>query len=155
MREIKIGNRNYKLEYTIEAALYKDCAETVINFMSNVANAENKNEIKEVLSATIDVPNTCMTCFYAGLLENHGEEVTSLGDAKQLIKVWFKENQDNEKGNFYGLFMELLEIMGEDGFFKQLGLTQLMNKAEEAEEATENAKIPQDHKKKTTKVSKK
>lgn len=152
MREIKIGNKNYKLEYTIEAALYKDCAETVINFMSNVANAENKNEIKEVLSATIDVPNTCMTCFYAGLLENHGEEVTSLGDAKQLIKVWFKENQDNEKGNFYGLFMELLEIMGEDGFFKQLGLTQLVN---EAEEATENAKIPQDHKKKQTKVSKK
>lgn len=152
MREIKIGNKNYKLEYTIEAALYKDCAETVINFMSNVANAENKNEIKEVLSATIDVPNTCMTCFYAGLLENHGEEVTSLSDAKQLIKVWFKENQDNEKGNFYGLFMELLEIMGEDGFFKQLGLTQLVN---EAEEATENAKIPQDHKKKTTKVSKK
>lgn len=152
MREIKIGNKNYKLEYTIEAALYKDCAETVINFMSNVANAENKNEIKEVLSATIDVPNTCMTCFYAGLLENHGEEVTSLVDAKQLIKVWFKENQDNEKGNFYGLFMELLEIMGEDGFFKQLGLTQLVN---EAEEATENAKIPQDHKKKQTKVSKK
>lgn len=152
MREIKIGNKNYKLEYTIEAALYKDCAETVINFMSNVANAENKNEIKEVLSATIDVPNTCMTCFYAGLLENHGEEVTSLSDAKQLIKVWFKENQDNEKGNFYGLFMELLEIMGEDGFFKQLGLTQLVN---EAEEATENAKIPQDHKKKQAKVSKK
>jgi len=152
MREIKIGNKNYKLEYTIEAALYKDCAETVINFMSNVANAENKNEIKEVLSATIDVPNTCMTCFYAGLLENHGEEITSLSDAKQLIKVWFKENQDNEKGNFYGLFMELLEIMGEDGFFKQLGLTQLVN---EAEEATENAKIPQDHKKKQTKVSKK
>lgn len=152
MREIKIGNKNYKLEYTIEASLYKDCAETVINFMSNVANAENKNEIKEVLSATIDVPNTCMTCFYAGLLENHGEEITSLGDAKQLIKVWFKENQDNEKGNFYGLFMELLEIMGEDGFFKQLGLTQLVN---EAEEAAENAKIPQDHKKKTTKVSKK
>lgn len=152
MREIKIGNKNYKLEYTIEAALYKDCAETVINFMSNVANAENKNEIKEVLSATIDVPNTCMTCFYAGLLENHGEEITSLSDAKQLIKVWFKENQDNEKGNFYGLFMNLLEIMGEDGFFKQLGLTQLVN---EAEEATENAKIPQDHKKKQTKVSKK
>ena len=152
MREIKIGNKNYKLEYTIEAALYKDCAETVINFMSNVANAENKNEIKEVLSATIDVPNTCMTCFYAGLLENHGEEITSLSDAKQLIKAWFKENQDNEKGNFYGLFMELLEIMGEDGFFKQLGLTQLVN---EAEEATENAKIPQDHKKKQTKVSKK
>lgn len=152
MREIKIGNKNYKLEYTIEASLYKDCAETVINFMSNVANAENKNEIKEVLSATIDVPNTCMTCFYAGLLENHGEEITSLGDAKQLIKVWFKENQDNEKGNFYGLFMDLLEIMGEDGFFKQLGLTQLVN---EAEEATENAKIPQDHKKKQTKVSKK
>lgn len=152
MREIKIGNKKYKLEYTIEAALYKDCAETVINFMSNVANAENKNEIKEVLSATIDVPNTCMTCFYAGLLENHGEEITSLSDAKQLIKVWFKENQDNEKGNFYGLFMDLLEIMGEDGFFKQLGLTQLVN---EAEEATENAKIPQDHKKKQTKVSKK
>lgn len=152
MREIKIGNKNYKLEYTIEAALYKDCAETVINFMSNVANAENKNEIKEVLSATIDVPNTCMTCFYAGLLENHGEEITSLSDAKQLIKAWFKENQDNEKGNFYGLFMDLLEIMGEDGFFKQLGLTQLVN---EAEEATENAKIPQDHKKKQTKVSKK
>lgn len=149
MREIKIGNKNYKLEYTIEAALYKDCAETVINFMSNVANAENKNEIKEVLSATIDVPNTCMTCFYAGLLENHGEEITSLSDAKQLIKVWFKENQDNEKGNFYGLFMELLEIMGEDGFFKQLGLTQLVD------EVTENVKAPQDHKKKQTKVSKK
>ena len=45
--------------------------------------------------------------------------------------------------------MELLEIMGEDGFFKQLGLTQLVD------EVTENVKTPQDHKKKTTKVSKK
>lgn len=145
MRNIEIGGKSYKLEYTIEAGLYEDCAQSVIGFMTDIAEAETAEDIKKVLTATINVPKVCLTCFYAGLLENHEEEIKTIKDAKELLKVYFAENSDKETGNFHGLFMEILEVMGEDGFFKQLGLAQMF------ENTTEEMKKPQDHKKKATK----
>ena len=45
----------------------------------------------------------------------------------------------------------MIEAMAEDGFFKQIGLEQMMNEPAEKKEP----KKPQDHKKKATKASEK
>ena len=156
-RILEINGKEYKLEFTIEASLYKDCTEKVAGFMSNVASAEdeedkkkdNKSKIKELISTMSDIPQTTLTMFYAGLLEHHGEDgdqtVMSLHDAKKLIKQYFKEHENDETGNFYGVMQILLEQMAEDGFFKQIGLEQI------AEQTTQEVKTPQYHKRKLTK----
>lgn len=152
-RILEINGKEYKLEFTIEASLYKDCTEKVTGFMSNVASTEdgedNKGKIKDLISTMSDIPQTTLTMFYAGLMEHHGEDgdqtVMSLHDAKKLIKQYFKEHQEDETGNFYGVMQILLEQMGEDGFFKQIGLEQI------AEQTTKEVKTPQDHKRKLTK----
>ena len=152
-RILEINGKEYKLEFTIEASLYKDCTEKVTGFMSNVASAEdgedNKGKIKDLISTMSDIPQTTLTMFYAGLMEHHGEDgdqtVMSLHDAKKLIKQYFKEHKEDETGNFYGVMQILLEQMGEDGFFKQIGLEQI------AEQTTKEVKTPQDHKRKLTK----
>ena len=104
-RILEIGGKEYKLEFTIEASLYKDCTEKVTLFMSNVANAENKEDseknIKNLISTMTDIPQTTLIMFYAGLMEHHGEDgdktVMSLHDAKKLIKQYFKELRAKKK----------------------------------------------------------
>lgn len=147
---LNIGGKEYKLEFTIEASLYKDCTDKVTGFMADVSTLRDKEDIKEIISTMTDIPQTTLTMFYAGLMEHHGEDgdqtVMSLHDAKNLIKQYFKEHQDDETGNFYGIMQILLEQMGEDGFFKQIGLEQIAD-----QEAAKEVKTPQDHKKKSTK----
>lgn len=149
-RILTIGEKEYKLEFTIEASLYKDCTDKVIGFMADVESMKDKNNIKEAISTMTDIPQTALIMFYAGLMEYHGEDgdqtIMSLHDAKKLIKQYFKEHTDDETGNFYGIMQILLEQMGEDGFFKQIGLEQM------TEQTTEKTvKTPQDHKKKLEK----
>lgn len=144
---LTIGEKEYKLEFTIEASLYKDCTEKVTGFMADIATMEDKKNIRDAISAMTDIPQTTLTMFYAGLMEHHGEDgdqsVMSLKDAKKLIKQYFKEHEEDETGNFYGVMQILLEQMGEDGFFKQIGLEQM------AVQTTEKTvKTPQDYKKK-------
>jgi hypothetical protein len=145
MKTLTIGNKDYTLEYTIEASLYSECTEKVINLMNTIGNASDTNEIKDQISAMADIPQTALTVFYAGLLEHHGEEgdgtILSKNDAKKLIKVYLKEHKEDGTGNFYNLLTQMMEIMGDDDFFEQIGLGQ----AEEKE-----TKKPQDHKKKQT-----
>lgn len=147
---LTINGKEYKIEFTIEAALYKDCTDKVTGFMVDVSSVEDKKNIKEIISTMTDIPQTTLIMFYAGLMEHHGEDgdqtIMSLHDAKKLIKQYFKEHADDETGNFYGVMQILLEQMGEDGFFKQIGLEQM------AEQTTEKTvKTPQDRKKKLEK----
>lgn len=145
MLQLKIGNKEYKIEFTIEASLYNECTEKVTNFMMSIGEAENKNDLKGVISSMADIPQTALTLFYAGLLEHHGEEgdgtVLSKSDAKKLIKQYISEHSEDETGNFYGVMGLLIEQMGNDGFFELIGLGALMN-------PTKEPKKPQDHKKK-------
>lgn len=156
MRILEIGKKEYKIEFTIEASLYNECTEKVSDLMMNIAQAGEKEDIKKIISAMSDIPQTTLTMFYAGLLEHHGEDgdgsVITKKDAKKLIKQYFEEHQDDGTGNFYGVMEILVEQMGEDGFFKQIGLEQML---QQTEEKSKPMKQPQDHKKKATKVTEK
>jgi len=147
MLELKIGNKDYKIEFSIEASLYKDCTEQVTTLMSEMFNPDGNKSIKDVLDTMTNIPQTTLTMFYAGLLEHHGEDgdgtVLSISDAKKLIKEYIKEHKEEESGNFFGVMKMLIEQMGNDGFFKQIGLEQVAGDVQ-----TKAPKMPQDHKKK-------
>ena len=94
--------------------------------------------------------------FYAGLLENHGprgdRSVMELGKAIELIKTYFDEHKTDGKGNFYEVLVELMQVMGDDGFFEMIGLENVLNGISEAPKKA--PKTPQDHKKPTKKTTK-
>lgn len=151
MKIIKIGNKEYKFEFTIEASLYGECTEALTAFLTNVGTARGK--LKEVLKSISDIPQTALTLFYAGLLEHHGEDgdgtVTTKKDAKRLIKQYFEDKKDTDEADFYAIMALMIEVMEEDGFFKRTGLEKVL------EAGTKKApKEPQDHQK-TTKAMRK
>lgn len=150
MLELKIGAKTYKVEYSVEAALYGNCTEKVAEFFTNGATAKGKEAIKSFISTIANLPQLALEMFYAGLMEHHGENgdrtVLSIYDAKTLLAKMIKENKDKELGNFYGVVGVLMAQMGEDGFFDMIGLTQI---TENLPQTTKKApKTPQDHKKK-------
>ena len=136
--KLNIGEKEYTLEYTFEAVASEECIKKTLDLFSNLENEEM--EIGEKMSS---LPNTVITLFYCGLLENHSDEVLNRTFARALLKQYFKENKEDENATFYGVMMQIVEQMGIDGFFKQIGLTEESPKKE--------PKTPQDHKKKTTK----
>lgn len=150
MKVIKIGNKEYKFEFTIEASLYGECTEALTAFLTNVGSAGAN--LKEVLKSISDIPQTALTLFYAGLLEHHGEDgdgtVTTKKDAKRLIKQYFEDKKDTDEADFYAIMALMIEVMEEDGFFKRTGLERILTAGEKA------VKKPQDHKK-PTKVTQK
>lgn len=146
MKLIKIGDREYTFEFTIEASLYKECTEKITRFMTRFQGAEGENAIEKAISSISDLPSTAMTLFYAGLMENHSDEIKSEKDAKKLVKQYFVEHKEDGTGNFYEIMTLMLECMDDDGFFSQIGLTQLV---ENAQAESKPKKVPQDHKKST------
>ena len=144
---LKIGEKDYKLEYTFEAVLYEKCIEKIVDLFGSIAVAEvaeedkaNESVTKDALKQMVGFPRTVITLFYAGLLENNPVETEE--EAKTLLKQYFKENPDADAGNFYGMMSAILEQMEEDGFFKQIGLMDGPQKNQ--------PKSPQDHKLKAT-----
>lgn len=148
MKTISIDGKEYTLEFTIEAALYNECTEKVVNLMSSMNEAKDNESTKELITSMSDIPQTTLTMFYAGLLEHHGEDgdgtVLNKKDAKRLIKKYFEEHKEDETGNFYGVMEILIDVMDDDDFFNQIGLNQL------AGETEKHPKTPQDHKRKQT-----
>lgn len=136
MKEIIVNNKTYKLEFSIEASLCDECVEKVIDLIAGFGSAEN-NSINEFAKTLSNVPKQTLTIFYASLLENHGDEIKSVNDAKTILKGYIKENDSN----FYDVLTMLMECMSDDGFFKQIGLEQIASQT----------KIPQDHKRKMKK----
>lgn len=150
MKKLTINGKEYTLEYTIEASLNNDCVERTVGFMTNILQSTENEDLKGLISQMADIPQTTIVMFYAGLLENHSDEIQSLSDAKSLIKQLIKENKEDETlSNFYGIMQVLTECMGDDGFFKQIGLEQMMSTDNQTEKVK---KMPQDHKKKTKKT---
>lgn len=152
MKVINIDGKEYTVEFTIEASLYNECTEKVTGLMYSIGEAQDKEDIKKMITSMSDIPQTTLTMFYAGLMEHHGEDgdgsVKTKKDAKRLIKKYFEEHKEDETGNFYGVMEMLIGVMGDDGFFKQIGLEQAGNAQQ-----TKAVKTPQDHKKKQTKVT--
>lgn len=148
---LTIGGKDYRLEYTIEAALYKDGVDRLVDFLGGTFGAEGADAIAEKLSdeeakktvrveivknlksEVTNLPNTALILFYSGLLEYHGEEgdqsVMSISDAKHLAKQLFAEQPDDGIKDFADLLATCIDQMAADGFFKTTGLETLMQNA--------------------------
>lgn len=132
---ITIGGKEYKVEYTIEASLYKDFVEElsnyVLDFSSLVAKYDimgkgaktnedlykmSEDAVKSMfVSQTTQIPRLTMDGFYAGLMEhqNIGKD-----EAKELYKAYMKE-YNKTPAQVLG---EIMEKVQEDNFFQMIGL---------------------------------
>lgn len=137
---LTINGKDYQIEYTIEASLYGECAEAVMQFMQSLSEGQTEQDIKTMIKSMSDLPQTTLTMFYAGLLEHHGIEgdnsVPNKKAAKGLIKDYFNDHKEDGKDNFYDLMSVLIEQMANDGFFRQMGLEQLVQNQAQAEKVT-------------------
>lgn len=155
---ITIGGKDYKLEYSVEAALYADCVEAVNDLFVGISYAAAKDNMDAIVKHFSNIPSAGLTMFYAGLIEHHGPEgdqqVMDKHVAKKLLKQYLKEHETDDTGDFYGLITMLMEKMGEDNFFKMTGLESIMRKAgEDQEDEQKPVLVPQDHKTKSKKPS--
>jgi hypothetical protein len=162
MLNLKIGEKDYTLEYSFMAAEHKQTVQKMFAVLSceplvrkTSAVQEEENVKKEDIARAMlegtgemvaDMPHIVKTVFYSGLLENHD---VSQEDAYNLMKQYMKEN----KISFKKLFDDIKTCMEDDGFFDLSGLTEMMeemNKSVEAQTKKKTPKTPQDHKKKLT-----
>ena len=146
---LTIGGEDYKLEYTIEAALYSDCVAKLSKFLTNMGQAENEKDIEKLLDGVSNIPQTALTIFYAGLMEAHGThadgdgKVPDIQTAKRLLAQYAKEHTEDDRGNFYGILETCIEQKGEDDFFKLVGLDRIV--AAGQKKVKKAPKAPQDH----------
>ena len=153
-----IENKEYTIEFSIEATLYSECTEKVMDTMlsAGVAQAEVESDDLDAKEKTMtiadafiktvsDIPQKAITLFYAGLLEHHGTEcgdgtVKSKNDAKRLVAAYMRENEGT---TLYDIMSMMIEEMGKDHFFEKIGVDKVV------QQANKNIpKTPQDHKKK-------
>lgn len=155
MKILNINGEDYKLEYSFEAAEHKDTVQKMFNMLTGayvVKQGVTGEEEKEVLAGAMidgvsemvaDTPHVVKTAFYAGLLENNP---VSQEEAKLLMRAYMKEN----KISYKQLFDDIKECMEDDGFFDLSGLTDMIREMVPEEKPKKVAKMPQDHKKKST-----
>lgn len=149
MRRLTIGGKEYTFRFSIEASLYNECTEAMMNmFLSfgeaqgaaesavetvndNIASAKAQvmSALRKAFTSISNVPQTALTLFYAGLLEEHSDSVRSKNDAKKLLAQFISEVEDEKNKNFYYVVNLMLDIMGEDHFFDLTGLSKLLNEA--------------------------
>ena len=147
MKSIIVNEKEYKLEFTFEAAEYKELVQKMFNLLSGAYLIKGGNVVENVIDGAAemvaDIPHICITAFYAGLLENN--PVTA-EEAKSLMKIYMKDNNLS----YRSLFEELKQCMEDDGFFDLSGLTEMINEMNASAEKMKTPKAPQDHKKKQT-----
>ena len=107
----KVGDKEYTLEYTFEAAENQKCVDAMTDIfggamMTKIDDSKSEAlQIRDFLMTISDLPRMAMDMFYAGLLENHGEdgdgEIMSRLDAKRLYKKFCKENPDDVMESYY------------------------------------------------------
>ena len=141
MKTITICGKDYKFEYTIEASLYSECTETIMDTflglgkVQGLANTNDVNGFMEELKNTIaNVPIKALTLFHAGLLENHD---FSKEESKELLKAYIKESGKS----FSDVLGELMEIMTEDNFFDLIGLNQMFQTTKRGRKKKENTEV--------------
>ena len=140
MKTLKIGEKEYSLEFSFAAAEHKALVQNMFNVMSgayivkNGVSAETENGknatmamINGVSEMVADIPQICRVAFYAGLLEN---SPVKEDEAKELMKQYMREN----KMSFHRLFEELKQCMEDDGFFDLSGLTEMIQSMNSAAE---------------------
>lgn len=136
-KTITIGEKDYKLEYSIEASLYGDCVASVVSLLAGIGRAAEKDDIVKQIREISNVPQVAWTIFYAGLLEAHGTHPEGDGrvpdkeTAKVLMVQYIKEHHGEEGGDFYDVLTMCMNQMGEDGFFKLTGMDAVISQATE------------------------
>lgn len=162
MKILTIGGKDYKVEFSFEAAEYKECVDRVFKVISGsyiMKNGPSEDGEKVSMATAImdgtsdmvsDIPKIAVTTLYAGLLENNPVENEQA--ARALFKQFVKENPEDDRASFWGMYDFLRDCMEEDGFFKLTGMDKVIDKLNEAaeEQKSKSGKIPQDHKKKST-----
>lgn len=142
MKTLKIGDKEFVLEYSFAAAEHKECIDKVFKMMSGGyigkygLFGDNEPSKAEKAAALVDgtasmfaeLPDTVITAFYAGLMENNA--VMNKKEAKTLLRQYFKENPD--QASFMSMFNTIKECMEEDGFFKLTGLDEMMKRDQAA-----------------------
>lgn len=146
---LNIGGKDYKLEYTIEASLYEDCVETMMNLFGSIAVAsdpektmkglkgENRERAEKGIATalkkqTFGIPKIALTLFYAGLMEHHGTgrfgdgTVLSKEDAKRVVYQYFDEHKEDGEDTFADILSICINQMMEDDFFRRTGLEKLL-----------------------------
>lgn len=135
MRVLNINGKEYKLEYSFEAAEYKDVVQKMFNVLSgayyvlkNTADANDEISAKigvitGITEMVSDIPGIVKTAFYAGLLENHN---VSVDEAKTLMRSYLVEN----KMSYNKLFEEIKACMEDDGFFDLSGINEMIAQME-------------------------
>lgn len=157
MQLIKVGNKEYQLEFTFAAAEYRELVKKMFNVLSmsylyedmNATDLDNGMSKEMKVGALFngasemvaDIPHICYTAFYAGLLENNP---LTEDEAREVMKSYMREN----KLSFRTLFENLKKYMEDDGFFDLSGLTEMLQAMNGAEQKV--TKLPQDHKKSTS-----
>lgn len=146
MTTLIIGNKEYQIEFSFEAAEYKVCVDKMFKVLSGGYLAKNgltgEEGKAEVASALIDstgdmisdLPSLVRTVLYAGLLEHNPVENENV--AKDLFKQFVTENPEDERASYWGMFTFLKEQMEKDGFFKLTGLEQMIVQMNQAAEET-------------------
>lgn len=133
-KTITIGEKDYKLEYSIEASLYGDCVASVTSLVSEIGEAGKNGETYKVISELSNLPKVALTIFYAGLLEAHGSHPEGDGcvpdkqTAKKLAAQYMKENDIRD---WYEIYSICTKQMEEDGFFSLTGMETMINKGME------------------------
>ena len=152
MKKITIGGKEYTFKFSVAASLYNECTETILNgFVTGgkieayAKNNDMNETMKEVVSTFTNIPQKAITLFYAGLLEYHSNEVTSMQDAQALVGQYLAENRDENgdwKLSFYDVFSEMMQIMAEDNFFGLIGLDKMIEQAEPKKKSTKKKTSP-------------
>lgn len=154
---LKIGDKDYKLEYTIEASLYDEGIDTTLKFISAAGmpkeedlekyTPEQQAEIRKqvvdnIIKSMTNLPKTAMDLFYMGLLEHHGSgkyadhTIKSKDDVKDLIRVYFADHTDDGTGTFYDILSSVWSN-GRRRFFQTDGLEKMMSNAQKKDESSE------------------
>lgn len=146
---IEVSGESYEIEFTFEAAHYKKCVQKAWNYFSGASmikeasiseiyggeSADKMMTLNTIMNAMCDVPEMVITFLYAGLLENHGDEVKTERDARALYKQFTKEHPKDERAMEFGMLNALREQMENDGFFERIGLGMLNRSQEDGAEA--------------------
>lgn len=136
MIELTKGGRNWKLEYTFEAAHYQRCVEKAWDYFSGAmalreaAAAEGKSQAEQqmgvmngIINSMVAIPDLVLLFIYAGLIEHHGNEIKTEADARQ----WYKEYcLDYPETTDVEMLEKIRQCMEDDGFFRRIGLDKML-----------------------------
>lgn len=130
MRTITIDGKDYKIEYSIEASLYEDCAGCLMELFINdgitegsVQTGNINNAVASIRKSLAGIPMRTLTLFYAGLMEN---QTITKAEAKELLKKYLKESGKS----YVDVQNELVAIVEEDCFFELIGLDKVFKTEE-------------------------